>query len=130
MFKKNNWIKKGDKVIDIDAGMEGKLAFTTPVNLRINGKFRGELKTKGNLIIGEAADVRVKIIDGENIVILGKVKGNIKCGKHLELSSSAQVTGNIQSPVLVVNKGAALHGNCQVPLDAEKSETKKRELKR
>lgn len=129
MFKKNTGVKKND-IINIEAGMEGNLAFNSPVNLKINGRFKGELRTKGNLIIGETADVNARTIDGENIMISGKVKGNIKCSKRLELSSSAQVIGDVQSPLLIVNEGAVLRGDCQVPVEIEKNEPKKHPKKK
>ena len=37
MFKKNDSAQTDDKVINIEAGMQGNLKFTGPVNLRLNG---------------------------------------------------------------------------------------------
>ncbi|MCX5886655.1 MAG: polymer-forming cytoskeletal protein [Proteobacteria bacterium] len=113
-----------EKTIDIEAGMEGNIKFSNPVNLKISGKFEGELDTKGVLIIGERADVRVTVIKGENITIAGKVRGDIVSSKRLELSSSAKVIGNIKTPLLIVNQGALLKGDCQMPVEEEKSEIK------
>lgn len=120
VFKKRDESKTAQKVIDIEAGMEGNLKFSTPINLRISGKFEGELETKGNLSIGENADVKAKVIKGENITIAGEVKGNIVSSERLELSATAKVTGDIKAPILIVNEGAVLKGNCQVPFEAEK----------
>lgn len=129
MFKKNknNWRKKEGQVIDIESGMKGNLKFSTPVNLKISGKFEGELKTKGVLVIGEKADVRVKIIEGENVTIYGKVKGDIVCSERLEIFAPAEVIGNIKSPVLVINENVIFEGHCQVPIgfEPEKNKSKK-----
>ncbi|MBL7072129.1 MAG: polymer-forming cytoskeletal protein [Candidatus Omnitrophica bacterium] len=125
MFKKTDRSKTGAKVIDIEAGMEGNIKFSTPVNLRISGNFEGELDTRGNLIIGKKANVKAKIINGENITIAGKVRGDIVSTYRLELSPSAKVIGNIKAPVLVISEGAMLKGKCQMPIDEEKSEPKK-----
>ena len=43
----------GEKVLDVNASMQGTLRFDDPVNLRINGKFEGTLDTKGMLMVGE-----------------------------------------------------------------------------
>ena len=75
MFKKNDK-PKTDEVINIEAGMEGNLKFNNPINLRISGRFEGELETKGILTIGEKADVKAKIIKGDDIKIEGRVKGD------------------------------------------------------
>ena len=130
MFKKNIKAKTEEKIIDIEAGMEGNIKFSSPVNLRISSKFEGELETKGTLTIGEKADVKVKIIKGENIKIAGRVKGDIICSKRLELSPSAKVIGDIQAPILVVNEGAVLKGNCQVPTESEENQPKKHSKKK
>ncbi|MBU4345748.1 MAG: polymer-forming cytoskeletal protein [Candidatus Omnitrophica bacterium] len=124
MFKKNKKPKTDDEVINIEAGMEGSLKFNNPINLRISGKFEGELETKGILIIGEKADVKVKIIKGDEITILGRVKGDIVCSKRLRLDPSARVIGNVETPVLVIAEGAQLKGDCQMPVEEEKSERK------
>lgn len=123
MFKKSR-IKKEGKVIDIESGMEGNLKFSTPVNLKINSNFEGSLETKGTLIIGEKADIKAKIIKGEEMTISGKVQGDITSSKRLELTPTAKIIGNIKTPVLVVNEGAILKGKCEVPIEAEKSESK------
>jgi len=130
MFKKKDRTNREGNFIDIDAGMEGNIKFSGQVNLRISGKFEGELETKGHLTIGENADVKAKIIRGENIIILGKVKGDIICTKHLEISPPASVTGNIQAPLLVVKEGAMLKGHCNVPIEEEKDEAKKSSKKK
>lgn len=123
MFKKTDKPKVVDeKIIDIQTGMQGNVKFSGPINIRISGEFEGELETKGILIIGEKANVKAKIIKGENITISGKVKGDILSSKRLVLSSTAKVIGNVETPVLIVNEGAILKGECQMPIEDEKSE--------
>ena len=123
MFKKKKPKKEG-KIINIESGMEGDLKFSTPVNLRINSRFEGTLEAKGTLAIGEKADIKTKAIKGEYISVSGKVEGNILSSKRLELFASAKVIGNIKAPILVISEGAILKGNCQVPIEDEKSHAK------
>ena len=129
MFRKNIPKVQG-KIIDIESAIEGDFKFSTPVNLKINSKFEGTLETKGTLIIGEKADIKVKIIKGENITIFGKIKGDIVSSKRLELSPPAKVIGSVKAPVLVINEGAMLKGKCQMPIEDEKSEPKKHSKKK
>ena len=124
MFKKGNSSKMPDKIIDIEAGLQGDLKFTGLVNLRINGSFEGALEAKGILVIGEKAEVKAKTIKGDNITIAGKVKGDIICGERLELLPTARVMGGVETPVLIVNEGAILKGNCQMPVDDKGAEDK------
>lgn len=102
-----------EKVLDVDATMQGSLTFRDPVNLRINGSFDGTLDAKGNLTIGENAVVRAEI-KGENIVIAGRVFGNIVAEKELRLTPPGRVTGNITTPRLSIVEGAVLEGECHM----------------
>jgi len=122
--------KREGRIINIEATMKGNLVFNNPVNLKISGKFEGELETKGILIIGEQAEVKTKIIKGEDIKILGKVKGDIIASSRLELSPPGLVIGNIQAPILIVKEGAALKGHCDISAVEEKESKKDSEKKK
>lgn len=98
-----------EKILDVDAGMQGTLKFKDPVNLRINGRFEGHLETRGNLVIGETSSVEADII-GEAIEIAGSVKGDISAKRELRLLSSAHVAGKIETPSLLIEKGALFNG--------------------
>ena len=87
-FKK----KTEEKILDVDASMQGTLSFKDPVNLRINGKFEGTLGTKGNLTIGPSAIVLADI-SGDNITIGGKVKGRVTAREKLTLLPTAVLEG-------------------------------------
>lgn len=102
-----------EKILDVDATMQGTLTFRDPVNLRINGSFEGSLVTKGNLTIGENAVVRAGI-QGENIIVAGRVYGDIAATKELKLMPPARITGNITTPRLSIVDGAILEGKCHM----------------
>ncbi len=101
------------KILDVDASMQGTLIFNDPVNLRINGNFEGSLDTKGRLTIGENATVRADV-KGEEIVVEGKITGNIIAKKQLNILSRAHVVGDITTPILGVETGAVMQGKCQM----------------
>ncbi len=111
-----------EKVLDINATMQGTMIFKDPVDLRINGEFEGKLDTKGNLIIGENAHVMADI-NGENITIAGKVTGNIIATKRLNLIAPANIIGDIVTPMLTVSDGAILNGNCKMSSLSEQTIT-------
>ena len=105
--------KEEEKFIDVRAAMQGNLLFSDPVNLQISGKFEGNLTIKGNLIIGKDADVRADIV-GENIIIAGSIKGKIKATQILRLTSTAQVTTDIEAPKVCMEEGAVFNGKCKM----------------
>ncbi len=102
-----------EKVLDVDASMQGTLIFKDSVNLRINGTFEGILNTKGSLMIGERAVVNADIT-GESIVIAGKVTGNVTALKELKLISPARVIGDIRSPLLSIAEGVIFDGTSRM----------------
>ena len=105
--------KTEEKILDVDASMQGTMSFKDPVNLQINGRFEGTLDTRGTLTIGEKAFVSANIV-GDEITIAGRVTGEVVAKKSLKLISPARVDGNIRTPLLEIDKGAVLNGNCQM----------------
>lgn len=116
-----------EKVLDVDASMQGSLVFKDPVNLKINGRFEGTLNTKGNLLIGEHAAVSADIT-GDSIVIAGKVNGNVHALKELKLISPGCVVGDIRTPLLSVAEGAIFEGNCKMLSKAKSEHTSRQNV--
>ncbi|MBN2831390.1 MAG: polymer-forming cytoskeletal protein [Candidatus Omnitrophica bacterium] len=101
------------KILDVDASMQGTLSFKDPVNLRINGRFEGNLETKGNLTVSPTAQVFADMI-GDNIIIGGRVKGRITAKERLTLLPSAVVEGDIYPVKLNITEGAVFEGRCSM----------------
>lgn len=113
--------KLDEKMLDVDAAMQGSLSFKDPVNLRVNGKFDGNLDIKGTLTIGQSAIVNAEIV-GDNIIIGGRVKGRITARESLTLLPTAIVDGDIFPVKLNVAEGAILEGRCSMLHDFFNSE--------
>ena len=98
-----------EKILDVDASMQGTIAFKDPVNLRINGSFEGKLDARGNLTIGENAKVKANI-HGDRIIIAGKVTGDIFATQSLSVIAPGLIQGRIVTPRLSVTEGATIEG--------------------
>ncbi|MCX5708187.1 MAG: polymer-forming cytoskeletal protein [Candidatus Omnitrophica bacterium] len=101
-----------EKILDVDAAMQGTLSFKDPVNLRINGKFEGTLDAKGVLTIGPTANVTADIV-GDSIIVEGKIRGKITAKVSLELLPGCVIDGENNPTRLIVSEGAILNGKCQ-----------------
>ena len=122
MRRKKETLQTHEKVLDVNAAMQGTLRFDDPVNLRINGKFEGTLDTKGKLMVGQKADIKANIT-GESVSVAGNVEGDIKATEILKLDSSAIVNGNVNVPKISIQEGAILNGNIRMTGSASSGET-------
>jgi cytoskeletal protein CcmA (bactofilin family) len=91
---------------------EGALTFNEGA-VRIDGKFKGKVNTKDTLIIGETGRITAEITVG-TIICKGKVEGTISASKKVELVSSSHVVGDVRTPVLTMEVGSVLDGNCHM----------------
>jgi cytoskeletal protein CcmA (bactofilin family) len=99
---------------------EGKLHFEGRV--RIDGVFKGEIKSDDTLIIGEGAEVHAEIDVATVIVKGGTVHGNIRAKTSLELHAPGKLIGNIHSPSLFIDRGVEFQGSCRMdPIDEKPS---------
>jgi len=105
--------RKEEKILDVDASMQGNLSFKDPVKLRINGRFEGNLNTKGSLTIGSSAIIYGDIT-GDNIIIGGRIKGKVIAREMLTLLPTAIVEGDIFPAKLNITEGAILEGRCSM----------------
>ena len=97
---------------------EGKLGFEGRV--RIDGTFKGEIKSDDTLIIGDGAEVHAEIEVATVIVRGGVVHGNIKARTAIEIHAPGKVIGNIHSPSVFIDRGVEFQGSCRMdPIDAK-----------
>ena len=100
--------------------------------MRVDGHFSGRItSSSGTLIVGNNGIVDANI-EVAIAVIHGAINGDIIATQRLELGRAGKVTGNIQTPSLVIEQGAIFEGSCkmlQMHTAAEKArkETKKDE---
>jgi cytoskeletal protein CcmA (bactofilin family) len=109
---------EGDKatVIDADSDVEGKLSGK---DVRILGRFRGEIELSGRLHLGEAARVDAKVI-ADTVEIAGEFKGDMIARSAL-LLEKARVTASIDAQTLSVREGAQLNGSVNAGNTAAKA---------
>lgn len=84
----------------------------------LNGSITGDGDIKGVLHINSTG-VWTGNIRAENIVIEGKVVGNVYASGKLEVGASAVVEGTISGCRVSVNKGADVHGEMKVAGNAD-----------
>jgi cytoskeletal protein CcmA (bactofilin family) len=89
----------------------GKLTFEGQV--RIDGKFNGEIFTKDTIVIGDGARVEATISAG-TVIIHGTVVGNVTAAQIIELKQPGRVKGDLTTPALTIERGATYDGTCKM----------------
>src|SRR5689334_12983648 len=82
-------------------------------NIRIEGKVRGDLKSKSKVALGHSSRVDGNIV-AQNADIEGEVKGRIEISELLVLKSTAVINGDIFTGKMVVEPGALFNGTCKM----------------
>jgi cytoskeletal protein CcmA (bactofilin family) len=104
-----------------DTVFEGNLSCKGEV--RIDGRFNGEIHIEGVLVAGESAII-TSAIHVSQIIISGEIRGNVIADKKIEIHRPGRVFGNIQAPVVIIYEGATFDGNCSMQKTAEVNDKK------
>ncbi len=121
MFKSNNQPKQTlnmdtnspDKLNRIVEGTSIVGDIVSDSNIRIDGKLKGTVVTKGRLVIGKNG-----LIEGEVVCndadIEGGLKGTIKANGLLSLKATSKLEGDILTGKLAIEPGASFSGSCSM----------------
>jgi cytoskeletal protein CcmA (bactofilin family) len=83
-------------------------------SLYIDGRVEGKITmTDSRVTIGRNGRVDASI-QAREVVVMGKVTGNIQCSDRVDIRSEGSVTGDITTSRISVEDGAALKGGIQV----------------
>ncbi len=121
--KNSNANHASTSIIDYGSEAQGRLNFVGTV--AFNGKFHGELLCADTLLVGEKGQVEAAVEVGAAIVS-GQIKGNITARERVELRKTARIYGNIVTPILVLEEGVVIDGQCKTSRQ-EASESHKHE---
>lgn len=109
--KKAEEISNSSNTIGKGTYLEGNIE--TYGNIRIEGKVKGNIKSKSKVALGNSSNVQGNVI-AQNADIEGEVRGKIEITELLVLKSTAVIHGDIVTGKLVVEPGAAFNGGCKM----------------
>lgn len=103
--------KVNDNKVDTLIGTSTKLTgnIDSDGNIRVDGKYTGDIVSKKEVTIGEAGLV-VGNITANNVIISGKMQGNIRCSGILEIISTGKLYGDIEADCISIKEGAVFKG--------------------
>ena len=91
--------------------VSGKLIFNEPV--RIEGRFRGEVRSVELVVIGEDGMVEGKVC-APRLLVMGELRGDVAQCDRIVLGTRAKVFGNIEARNLTIREGAYFEGGVRM----------------
>ncbi len=98
-------------VLASDVEIKGNLKFSG--ELTFDGKIDGEIQTDGVLNLGDSAVVNGNI-NAQNVVVRGKVNGNITAKEKIDIKTKTELFGDIRASKLSVEEGVTFVGKTEV----------------
>jgi len=109
----------GSAVVGKTITMRGEISGSE--ELYIDGNFEGTIRLPDNrLTLGPNAKVKADLEAGD-IVIYGKVDGNVKASGRLELRDSAVLQGDILAGRLSIEENASMKGKVELTASQPKA---------
>jgi cytoskeletal protein CcmA (bactofilin family) len=87
---------------------------------RIDGKVEGKITVKGSIIFGDGA-VITSDVEGDTVVVGGKVTGKIIARQKIQLLRTSIFTGEMITPSLLIEDGAQFNGSCKMTTHSDHS---------
>ncbi len=109
--------REGMTLIGEDAFFHGTLSVKG--SLRVEGVFEGDISDAVEVEVGERGRVLGNIAS-ESLIVAGEIVGNVVASSSIELLSTAKLTGDVRTPKLRVDEGAAFDGACAMGEGGEK----------
>lgn len=98
----------GGTFIGPNVTVDGTVTGSEPVV--IEGTVRGKVNLTADLRVGVKARVEATV-HARNVMVEGKLTGDISADDRVELVASATVDGNIKAPKIIVAEGAKFRGS-------------------
>lgn len=101
--------EKLDTLIGKETIFHGNIQATGTI--RIDGELKGEVRVKGDLVIGDSGKIEATV-EARNVLVGGYIKGNIYATGRVDLAPTAKIFGYMKVKNLVIEEGALFKGNC------------------
>jgi cytoskeletal protein CcmA (bactofilin family) len=82
-------------------------------DLRLDGEAEGLLQVDGRLTVGQQGKAHANITARE-VVMSGKVEGNIEASERVVLTKGSELTGDVKTAGIVIEDGAFFKGGIDI----------------
>jgi cytoskeletal protein CcmA (bactofilin family) len=78
-------------------------------NLHVDGSIKGRIQLNGNLYVGASGTVKADV-SATNVIIQGKIVGNVIAEQQLEIQPSGRLIGDCTAASIDIREGAVFDG--------------------
>jgi cytoskeletal protein CcmA (bactofilin family) len=103
-----------ESVIAAELTIEGKIVGSGDV--RIAGRFKGDVQVDGNFRIDPGARLEGQVRAGV-VVVGGELQGNIDAAKQVDVLSSGVIVGDVKAASITVAAGSRMRGHVEFGWD-------------
>jgi cytoskeletal protein CcmA (bactofilin family) len=107
----------GESVIAANLSIEGKIEGTG--NVKIAGRFKGDVRIDGNFNIEPGAHLVGQVAAGI-VVVGGELQGNIESAKRVDVLEGGVVVGDVKAGSITVAAGSRMRGHVEFGWEDEK----------
>jgi cytoskeletal protein CcmA (bactofilin family) len=111
----------GESVIAANITIEGKIEGSG--NVRIAGRFKGDVRIDGNFSIDPGAHLTGQVVAGI-VVVGGELQGNIESAKRVDVLEGGVIVGDVKAGSITVAAGSRMRGHVEFGWDDEKAKIK------
>lgn len=106
-------MRTGDLNGFIDSGckINGTIVFQD--TLRVEGKVKGKIESKNDLIVGDKGEVEGEVEVGI-LYVSGTVRGKVKATKKIVVHRGGKLFSDIETPSFVMEEGGIFEGSCNM----------------
>src|ERR1700704_1517242 len=111
----------GESVIAANLSIEGKIEGSG--NVRMAGRFKGDVRIDGNFSIEPGAHLTGQVL-AAIVVVGGELQGNIESAKRVDVQEGGVIVGDVKAGSITVAAGARMRGHVEFGWEDEKVKVK------
>jgi len=111
----------GESVIAANLSIEGKIEGSG--NVRMAGRFKGDVRIDGNFSIEAGAHLTGQVL-AAIVVVGGELQGNIESAKRVDVQEGGIIVGDVKAGSITVAAGSRMRGHVEFGWEDEKVKVK------
>jgi cytoskeletal protein CcmA (bactofilin family) len=108
----------GESVIAASLSIEGKIEGSG--NVRMAGRFKGDVRIDGNFSIESGAHLTGQVLAAV-VVVGGELQGNIESAKRVDVQEGGVIVGDVKAGSITVAAGSRMRGHVEFGWEDEKT---------